>query len=68
MMMKCAFGWSSKNAPDAYPLDDFSLTDLKIISIRIERQPNLAAANRVCRTIYETATSAPLSRERQARN
>jgi toxin ParE1/3/4 len=31
-----------------------ALEDLKIISARIERQRNLASANRVCRAIYNT--------------
>jgi len=31
-----------------------ALSDLKIISVRIERQRNLATANRVCRAIYDT--------------
>jgi toxin ParE1/3/4 len=31
-----------------------ALNDLKIISGRIERQRNLATANRVCRAIYDT--------------
>jgi plasmid stabilization system protein ParE len=51
--MRCAFGWSSKNAPDANSLDALSLNDLKIISGYIERQRNLSTANRVCRIIYD---------------
>jgi plasmid stabilization system protein ParE len=31
-----------------------ALDDLKTISLRIERQRNLATANRVCREIYNT--------------
>jgi len=30
-----------------------AVNDLKIISIHIERQRNLAAANKICRVIYE---------------
>ena len=32
-----------------------ALEDLKLISFRIERERNLASANRVCRVIYNTA-------------
>jgi addiction module RelE/StbE family toxin len=31
-----------------------ALDDLKAISLRIERECNLATANRVCRAIYDT--------------
>jgi len=43
------------------PWTTSALTDLKIISGRIERQRNLATANRVCRAIYDTVQILPLS-------
>jgi toxin ParE1/3/4 len=51
--MKSVSGSKSKNAPDAVRWTSTALNDLKKISGHIERQRNLATANRVCRIIYD---------------